>query len=370
MSGPSPWCEPSASRVRVALVGLGWAGRELWLPLLRDHADFEVVAAVDADPASRAAFREATGLPAHPAVDALTPTAVDLAVVAVPNYLHAEVAGALLATGISVFLEKPVCLTSAQADTLAAAERSGGMLLAGSAARYRGDVAALRRVLPDLGEIRHVDLGWVRARGVPRAGGWFTQRDKAGGGALFDLGWHLLDTLAHLLGPVPFTQVIGVTSDDFVNVGAWRAAWRQDEPGADAADVEDTARGFLVRDDGVSVALRACWASHEARDVSSILVEGTGGAAQLRCTFGFSPNREPEPVLTLTREGATTRLAVPAEPIGVEYTRQLDDLAAMLADRGNRGRAIAEARPIVRMIENFYASARSARSLRAVPAYQ
>lgn len=356
--------------VRVAVVGLGWAGRELWLPLLREHADFEVVAAVDADPASRAAFREATGIPVHAAVDALSPRTVDLAVVAVPNYLHAEVAGALLATGISVFLEKPVCVTSAEVDTLAAAERSGGMLLAGSAARYRGDVAALRGVLPDLGDIRHVDLGWVRARGVPRAGGWFTQRDKAGGGVLFDLGWHLLDTLAFLLGPVRFTHVIGVTSDDFVNVGAWRAAWRQDEPGADAADVEDTARGFLVRGDGVSVALRTSWASHEARDVSSIQVEGSAGAAELRCTFGFSPNREPEPVLTVTREGTTTRLALPEERIGVEYTRQLDGLAEMLADPANRGRAIAEARPIVRMIENFYASARSARARRAVPAYQ
>nr|AXL05521.1 gfo/Idh/MocA family oxidoreductase [uncultured bacterium] len=356
--------------MRVALVGLGWAGRELWLPLLREHADFEVVAAVDADPASRAAFRDATGIRVHAAVDALTSRSVDLAVVAVPNHLHAEVAGALLATGIAVFLEKPVCLTAAEADALAAAERSGGMLLAGSAVRYRGDVAALRRILPELGDIRHVDLGWVRARGVPRAGGWFTQRDKAGGGALFDLGWHLLDTLAFLLGPVRFPRVIGVTSNDFVNIGAWRAAWRQDEPGAAAADVEDTARGFLVRDDGVSVSLRASWASHAARDVSSIQIEGSAGVAELRCTFGFSPNREPEPVLSVTREGTTTRIQVPAEPIGVEYTRQLDGLAAMLADPGNRGRAIAEARPIVRMIENFYASARSARAGRAVPAYQ
>ena len=58
--------------VRAAVVGLGWAGRELWLPLLREHADFEVVAAVDADPASRQAFTKATGIPTHAAVSALT----------------------------------------------------------------------------------------------------------------------------------------------------------------------------------------------------------------------------------------------------------------------------------------------------------
>jgi oxidoreductase len=352
-------------RRRVALVGPGWAGRELWLPLLRDHADFELVAAVDADPAARAAFTAATGVAVHPGVDALTARAVDLAVVAVPNHLHADVAGRLLTAGISVFLEKPVCVTSAEADALAAAERGGGTLLAGSAVRYRADVEALRQAMTDLGEIRHVGLSWVRARGVPRAGGWFTQRDKAGGGALLDLGWHLLDTLTFLLGPERFTQVIGVTSDDFVNAGAWRAAWRQDQPGADAGDVEDTARGFLVRGDGVAVSLRASWASHEARDACLIQVEGSAGTAELRCTFGFSPNREPEPVLTVTRAGTTTRLAVPTEPIGVEYARQLDGLAAMLADPDNRGKAVTEARLIVRMIESFYASARAARTRRA-----
>jgi oxidoreductase len=355
---------------RVAVVGLGWAGRELWLPRLRAHADFEVIAAVDADKAARGEFSEATGIPAYPSVDALTPHEVDLAVVAVPNYLHTEVAGALLSTGISVFLEKPVCLSSAEVDVLAMAERGGGMLLAGSAARYRGDVESLRRVLLDLGEIRHITMGWIRARGVPKAGGWFTRRDKAGGGALFDLGWHLLDALAFLLGPAVFTQVIGVTSSDFVNSGDWSAAWRQDQPGADIVDVEDTARGFLVREDGVSVSLRACWASHEAKDVSLIQVEGSAGTAELRCTFGFSPNREPEPVLTVTREGATNRIWLPTEPIGIEYTRQLDGLAALLADPSSRGKAIAEARPIVDMIENFYASARSARARRRVPAYQ
>ncbi|GAA3537513.1 Gfo/Idh/MocA family oxidoreductase [Amycolatopsis ultiminotia] len=356
--------------VRVAVVGLGWVCRELWLPLLREHADFEVVAAVDADPAARQAFTKATGIATHSSVAALSAREVDLAVVAVPNHLHTEVAGALLAGGISVFLEKPVCLTSDEVDVLAAAERSGGMLVAGSAARYRGDVEALRQVLPELGDIRHVTLGWVRARGVPRAGGWFTQRDKAGGGALFDLGWHLLDTLAFLLGPAAFTRVIGVTSDDFVNAGGWRAAWREDEPDAGTADVEDTARGFLVRDDGIAVSLRASWASHEARDVSLIKVEGSAGTAELRCTFGFSPNREPEPVLTVTSEGTTKRLALPVERIGVEYTRQLAGLAGVLAEPANRGKAIAEARPIVQLIENFYASAGTAGARRAEPAYQ
>ncbi|MEU9443085.1 Gfo/Idh/MocA family oxidoreductase [Streptomyces sp. NPDC048304] len=358
--------------VRAAVVGLGWAGRELWLPRLTEHAGFDVVSVVDPAPTARAALDAAPGAAVHPSVDALTAHAVDLAVVAVPNHLHAQVAAELLAKGISVFLEKPVCLTADEADTLAAAERAGGAtLLAGSAAPHRADVGALAGLLPSLGRIRHAELSWVRARGIPQAGGWFTQRSKAGGGVLFDLGWHLLDTLASLLGPARFTQVVGVTSNDFVGTGAWSAAWRQDEPAAGArGDVEDTARGFLVRDDGVSVCLSAGWASHEARDVTRIQLAGSAATAELTCTFGFSPNRHPHARLTLTREGTTTALPVPDEPIGTEYRRQLDGLAEALADPGRRGRAVGDARTTVRVIEDFYASARRAHEQTAVPAHQ
>ena len=42
-------------RLRVALVGLGWAARSIWLPRLREHADLVVAAVVDPDAAARAA---------------------------------------------------------------------------------------------------------------------------------------------------------------------------------------------------------------------------------------------------------------------------------------------------------------------------
>lgn len=348
--------------LRVVVVGLGWAGRELWLPRLRSHPDFDLVAAVDPDPVARAAIDPATDTVVLTGPDALDVRSVDLAVVAVPNHLHTTVAAGLLRRGVSVFLEKPVCLSSAEVDVLAEAERDGGLLLAGSAARHRADVRELATLLPDLGRVRHVDLAWLRARGVPRAGGWFTRRSEAGGGALVDLGWHLVDTLAALLGPSPVRQAVGAISDDFLNAGDWAATWRRERPlAALTGDVEDTARGFLLRADGISVSLRTSWASHEPTDLTLIRIEGSTGTAELRCTFGFSPNRQAVPVLTLTREGITRQLPIPVEPVGAEYDRQLDGIPALLADPAARGRAIAEARNTVRLMERLYASARADR---------
>ncbi|MEU9448689.1 Gfo/Idh/MocA family oxidoreductase [Streptomyces sp. NPDC048277] len=343
--------------LRLAMVGFGWAARSIWLPRLRQQPDLAVTAVVDPDPAARAAAENdgvATVLDRH---DDLSATDVDLAIVAVPNHAHCTVAATLLRRGIPVFLEKPVCLTGTEAEELASAEKEGGaVLIAGSAARYRVDVLALGRVAADIGPIRHVRLDWVRASGVPGTG-WFTRQELSGGGALVDLGWHLLDVLLAVLGPVAFDDVVGTIGRDFVDRRSAQAAWKDGATTGATADVEDTVRGFLVTADGMSVALHASWASHATHDLTVIELHGHAGTATLTCTFGFSPNRVGDPVLTLTRDGATSTVPLAAEPVGAEYDRQVAALTPLLADPASRGRAMDDARWTVRVIERVYASA-------------
>ena len=357
--------------IRVAVIGLGWAARSIWLPRLSRHPAFTVAAVVDPDPAARASVQPGgTGARVLADVDGLGPDLVDLAVVAVPNHLHSAIACRLLSRDVSVFVEKPVCLTSAEADQLAAAEQGGrGVLLAGSAARYRADVQALYAAAERLGELRHVEASWVRARGVPSTVGWFTQRRLSGGGALVDLGWHLLDAIAPLLGPASFTEAVATTSGDFITDGSAAAAWREEgpAPSSGAGDVEDTVRGFLVTDAGTSIFLHASWASHEPLDVTRIRVEGSNGTACLQCTFGFSPNRLDRSSLRHTRRGKTIAVPLPDEPIGAEYDRQLDALPSLLADPASKGRAVEESRRTVAAIERLYGSARRSRSSRCLP---
>ena len=46
---------------RVAVVGLGWVARQVWLPELDAHPEFELVGGVDPDPRARAEAAERVG---------------------------------------------------------------------------------------------------------------------------------------------------------------------------------------------------------------------------------------------------------------------------------------------------------------------
>ena len=63
----------------------------------------------------------------------------------------------------------------------------------------------------ELGEIYFAKTGWIRRKGIPGMGGWFTQKAKAGGGPLIDIGVHVLDLTLWLMGNPKAVSVSGST---------------------------------------------------------------------------------------------------------------------------------------------------------------
>jgi oxidoreductase len=356
----------SEGPIRIAMIGLGWVFTDVWAPML-DRPDFRVVALHDPDEDSvargRTLFPDARVLST---LDDLEPSELDIAVVATPNHLHASVGAELLRRGIAVFIEKPVCLSSAEAATLIEAEKAGGArVLAGTAAWHRGDVKALRAQLPRLGPLRMVELSWVRARGVPGAGGWFTTGTKAGGGALFDLGWHLITIGCRAVGWPGVWDVVGSVSADFLGREGFQADWHQRAEtmfapqaplGEDGTDVEDTVHASWRTRGGIFYTLTTAWASHITTDRTRIVFEGVDGRAELEGTFGFSPQRGPSSLRVLT-EGRVEEIELPDEPVGAEYQRQLELLPTLLADPNQPGAATGESVRIIDLIERIYHSA-------------
>jgi predicted dehydrogenase len=141
--------------------------------------------------------------------------------------------------------------------------------------RYRGDTQLLKQYVEggDLGEIYFAKTGWVRRRGIPGLGGWFTTKSKSGGGPLIDLGVHMIDVTMWLMGNPEPTTVSGATYTEFGDKAA--------KASGGTYDVEDLAAGFVRFANGASMLFEASWASNvrEERTYSEIL--GSKGGAEL-----------------------------------------------------------------------------------------
>jgi predicted dehydrogenase len=198
----------SPVRRRVAVVGTGAIVSGGHLPALRAHADrTELVAAVDVDQSRLDAFRAEAGeqvagfTTMSAMLDAVRP---DLVLIGTPPSLHREQTVAALEAGAWVLCEKPLCLSLAEYDQIAAAEQASGAYASVIFQHRYGSGAEHARELIARGElgaplVAHCQTTWHRDAdyySVPWRGRWATE----GGGPTMGHGIHQYDLLLHLLG--------------------------------------------------------------------------------------------------------------------------------------------------------------------------
>ncbi|WP_435613335.1 Gfo/Idh/MocA family protein [Streptomyces sp. bgisy159] len=199
------------ARRRAAVIGTGAIVAGSHLPALAAHADrVELVAAVDVDEDRLDAFRalaaeqgqRVAGFTATDAMlDAVHP---DLVLIGTPPALHREQTVAALAAGAWVLCEKPLCLSLAEYDEIAAAEESSGAYASVVFQHRYGSGAVHARELIASGElgaprVAHCQTTWHRDAGyyaVPWRGRWASE----GGGPTMGHGIHQYDLMLHLLG--------------------------------------------------------------------------------------------------------------------------------------------------------------------------
>ncbi len=83
--------------------------------------------------------------------------------------------------------EKPLAHTLESAERIAAAaEVADGFCMVGFNNRFADPVEVLKNYQDEgrFGEMKHVEANYVRRRGIPGRGSWFTSKDVAGGGSL------------------------------------------------------------------------------------------------------------------------------------------------------------------------------------------
>lgn len=215
----------------------------------------------------------------------LEETPLDMVSICLPNALHMEATLLALEAGMHVVCEKPMAPTVAEArQMLDEARRLNRRLMIAYNFRYRPDTQWMRNMIQSgaLGAIFQANVAWRRETGIPGSG-WFGEKGLSGGGALIDLGVHVIDLALWMMG---FPEVKTVSGEKRMLFGHRNLKTWGRRPGdlpRENFDVEDGAIGFIRLANGAHMLAQATWAEHTQPQQDDIRVElqGTEGTAVL-----------------------------------------------------------------------------------------
>ena len=271
----------SNAPVRVGFVGLGNIGH-YHADRIIDIEGVDIVGGVDINPDARARFAEKYGVESFESYEDLYGADVDAVVVTTPNKFHEEYAVAALRSGLDVLLEKPLAHSLESAERIAEAARNAdGFCMVGFHNRYRNPIEVVKGYQEGgrFGRTRHVEANYIRRRGIPGRGSWFTNHDIAGGGALIDIGVHAIDLALHFHDFPKVTEVAGTirsqfgTREDYAYLEMWG-----DDAKSGEFSVDDSVSAFIRCENGKTIALEVAWAANRAPN-EEFIVRGTEAGA-------------------------------------------------------------------------------------------
>ncbi|QPB43743.1 Gfo/Idh/MocA family protein [Rodentibacter haemolyticus] len=207
--------------IRIGLIGTGYIGHchaiayaqaptvfDLEAKLEREYLA-EITPELAAQKAKEFGFNRSTGN----WFDIVQDPNIDVIDICTPNFLHKEIALAAIAHGKHIYCEKPLALTSADAKQMyEAAEKAGVKTLVGFNYIKNPTTQLAREIIAngEIGEIVHFygthNEDYLANPNTPLD--WHCLNEKAGLGALGDLGAHIVQMSQYLLGS-DIKEVIG-----------------------------------------------------------------------------------------------------------------------------------------------------------------
>jgi predicted dehydrogenase len=142
---------------------------------------------------------------------------IDIVIGTLPHWLHYQAAIDALNAGKHVYLEKPMALTTKEADEMmAVAKANGRMLMTAHTQRYYGENIKMKEIIDsgELGEVVMANAMWVKPLVPESRPPWMLEQDKGGGMGQMD-GTHLMDRLIWLLGDDIYS--VSGTSSNFTH---------------------------------------------------------------------------------------------------------------------------------------------------------
>lgn len=278
----------SDRKLRIGIIGTGGiAGSHI--ASYKKQPDVEVVAGADLIPGKAEKFFKDNEVEAKAFTDykeMIDTMNLDAVSVCTYNRTHAECTIYALEHGLPVLLEKPMTVTLEEAIAIREAEKKSGKIVSvGFQPRFDANMQMIKKIVQsgELGRIYYVQTGGGRRHGIPV--NWsetFIENDKAGLGALGDIGCYSIDLVMNALGnPKPLTvtgtatDYFGTTPEAYAQVGKPECAKK--------FSVDDFASAYIRLEGGIILDFRIAWYMHLDTPGDTIIM-GTKGSLRIPST--------------------------------------------------------------------------------------
>jgi predicted dehydrogenase len=267
-------------KLSVGLIGSGFMGKAHVFGFATAQKVFDLPFDIDlhtvADITEETAARAAHEFGFHNATanwrELLVDPAIDIIDITAPNALHKEMALEAIAAGKHVYCEKPLAPRAADAREMADAAESAGVKTQVGFNYICNPMFDLARTMiadGELGEIRGFRGLHAEDYMADATGPYTFRHDPAGGGALADLGSHVLATAEFLLGPIAKVMGDCVTSISERTDGSGKRR---------TIKVDDVGRAFLRFENGASGSIEGNWIATGRKMQHTFEVYGSKGA--------------------------------------------------------------------------------------------
>jgi len=342
-------------RLRVGVVGLGMGS--VHVEGYQEDGRAEVVALCDVEAARLEKVGRKYGV-AELFTDAgemFRKARLDAVSIATPNTFHAPLTIGAFRRGLHVLCEKPMAMTVREAQRmLEAGKKARRNLMINFSYRFSDMSYALKQQV-EAGVVGDIYFGrtvWHRRRGVPGFGGWFGQKELAGGGPLIDLGVHRLDLALWLMGYPDPVSVTGATH----SVIASKMARKQRKK----FSVEDLGCGLVKFANGATLMVEASWALNinEPEHMVTLLCGTKGGLVQKNVGGGYEFAAE-----VYTEEGGNLYTKTLDEALTPAPSAYSEFVSSILEKRQPMATG-EEGLKVMKILEGIYRSAKTGREVR------
>jgi predicted dehydrogenase len=248
--------------VRIAMLGAGFVA-EFYMQGLKDVGHHEVVVVTSRSEGTARALADRWGI-GETSTDydaTISRDDIDLYLIALPNFLHRDVAVKLARAGRNQVCTKPLGRNAAEAREMLDAVSDAGVMNGYAETEVFSPAVVRAEAMVRSGSIGRVL--WVRSREShfgPHAP-WFWDPEQAGGGALVDMGCHCIEAARYFFGK----QV------QPVEVMAWTDTLHHD------TKAEDNALAIIRFEDGGIAHAEVSWTSRGGLDLRNE-IHGNQGA--------------------------------------------------------------------------------------------